>query len=137
MLTQIAQGHLRRQRGSNQLSGYQAKQRLLTVRDGLQPGGTIKRWAEKIVVSLFCDPGVQPHPHPNRPCSSPFLRMKRQMPVQGGVQPIHGRVESSAESITYRLEDIAVVALGNLAQEFVVALQRDLHRVWLCFPQLR
>ena len=90
------------------------------MRNALQPDGTIKRWTEiVVVVSLRSDAW---RCSPIRTRISPVLSPIVDLPApETRIQeprsaPVRSRVESSAGSITYGLEDIAVVALDNLAQ---------------------
>src|SRR5581483_3823884 len=83
----------------------------------------------------LADPGVQTHPHRDRPAGWPRLRRQASLRGEGGIEAGPGRGERRAECVADRLEDVTAGLLDRVPQDLVMAAQRSGHRVPLGLPE--
>src|SRR5262249_28668726 len=101
------------------------------------PGNAIQAWAKIVSVAPLRGSAVDRHSNANVAVFRPRLGLERFLDIDRCKGAVRWGMERCAERITNGLEDKAVVAINDLAQQGIVALQGGRHRLRLLFPQAR
>jgi hypothetical protein len=136
-LTHIGEGGSRWQVVSHKLLCGCRQEGLSTIPSGEEASHAVQGGAEVIAIPLLGGAGVQSrsHPHTKFTKLTPILGLESALGLKGGSESLRCGREGDTESITYRLEDIALVGLYSFFQNGVVPVQSRLHGRGVLLPQ--